>query len=378
MTDEKPDDAVKPQVIDLEAEDVSPVEDQPKLEPDPAPAAPPPSRQQPRHLYRWLVVAVLAGALGGGFLYRNVLSSYLPTGAMQAMDARIGGLEANAKTLGQQLAAVGAATDALKGETGAFGAAIGQATEIAAAARQDAAASAERLAAIETALSQMKSSVETLQQAATAGGSGPVDGGAVAALAQRIEALEKDVASLKGGGAAGGGETVAALSQALADLTAKIAAGVSFQAEYDRIVRMVPAAEGLDVLAAQASRGLPGSQGLAAELEEIIPALPTPGTGEAPADDGYWSGLWNTLTSVVKIRDIGEADWPALAAECASLAAAGELAQCVALLDKAEGDKPAALSQWRDRAAARLKLETALDRVSQAVLRQIAALGGGQ
>jgi hypothetical protein len=377
MTDEKPDDAVKPQVIDLEAEDVSPVEDEPKLEPDPAPAAPPP-RQQPRHLYRWLAVAVLAGALGGGFLYRNVLSSYLPSDAMQAMDARIGGLEANTKTLGQQLATVGAATDALQGETGAFDAAIKQANDIATAARRDAAALAERLATIETALDEMKSSVEALKQTAATGGGGSADGGAVAALAQRIEALEKDVASLKGGGSAGGGETVAALSQALADLKAKIAAGVAFQDEYDRIVRMVPAAEGLDVLAAQASRGLPGAQGLAAELEEIIPALPTPGPSETAADDGYWSGLWNTLTSVVKIRDIGEADWPALAAECASLAAAGELAQCVAILDKAEGEKPAALSQWRDRAAARLKLEAALDRVSQAVLRQIAALGGGQ
>ena len=35
-----------------------------------------------------------------------------------------------------------------------------------------------------------------------------------------------------------------------------------------------------------------------------------------------------------------------------------------------------ALSQWRDRAAARLKLETAVSEVSEAVLRQIAANGG--
>ena len=40
-------------------------------------------------------------------------------------------------------------------------------------------------------------------------------------------------------------------------------------------------------------------------------------------------------------------------------------------------EKPMALTQWRDRAAARLQLEAALNQVSEAVLRQIAALGGG-
>ncbi len=37
-----------------------------------------------------------------------------------------------------------------------------------------------------------------------------------------------------------------------------------------------------------------------------------------------------------------------------------------------------ALTQWRDRAAARIRLEAALEQVSDAVLRQIAALGGAK
>ncbi len=378
MTTEKPDDAVKPQVIDLEAEDVSPVEDEPKPEPEPPPEPPPPRRPRPRHLYRWLAVAVLAGALGGGTLYRGVLSSYLPTDAMRAMGDRIDGLEANSKTLGQQLTAVSAAADALKDETGAFDAAIKQAAAGAATAQQDIAALASRLAATETALNEVKSSLEALKQAPTVTAGGTADGSAVAALAQRIGALEKDVASLKSAGGGGGGQTVAALSQALSDLKARIAAGAAYKDEYDRIARMVPAAEGLDVLATHASRGLPGPQGLAAELKELIPSLPKPSAGEAPAGESYWDGFWNALTSVVKIRDIGEADWPALAEQSASLAAAGDLAQAVALIDGVEGDKPTALAQWRDRAAARLELEAAAEQVAQAVLRQIAATGGSQ
>ncbi|MGQ0486700.1 MAG: COG4223 family protein [Hyphomicrobiales bacterium] len=375
MSPDQPDDAVKPQVIDLEAEDVTAPGDEPAPEPEPSPASPPP---RPRRIYPWLVAAVVVGALGGGYLYRSVLSSYLPSDAMQAMDSRIGGLEAATKTLGQQLNAVSAAADALKSETATFDAAVKQAAADAGAARQAAATLAERTTAVETALNEMKSSLEALKQTPTATSSGSADGSAVAALALRIEALEKDVASLKSAGSGGGGEAVAALSRALSDLKAKIAAGSPYRDEYDRIARMVPAAEGLDVLATHASLGLPGPQGLAAELKELIPSLPKPSAEENTAGEGYWDSFWNTLTSVVKIRDIGGADWPALAENCASLAAAGDLVQAVALIDKAESDKPASLAQWRDRAAARLALETAIEQVAQSVLRQIAATGGGQ
>jgi hypothetical protein len=377
MTTDQPDDAVKPQVIDLEAEDVTAPSDEPAPETEPPLASPqPPPR--PRRIYPWLVAAVVAGAIGGGYLYRSVLSSYLPSDAMQAMDARIGGLEANTKTLGQQLTAVSAAADALKGETGASDAAVKQAAADAAAARQDVAALAERTAAVETALNEMKSSLEALKQTPTATGGGSTDGSAVAALAQRIDALEKDVASLKSTGGGGGGEAVAALSQALSDLKVRIAAGTAYQDEYDRIARLVPAAPGLDVLSTHANLGLPGGEGLALELKEQITSLPRPSADGTAVGDGYWDSFWTTLTSVVKIRAIGTTDWQTLAENCASLAAAGDLTQAVTLIDSAEGDKPAALARWRDRAAARIALEAALEQVAQSVLRQIAATGGSQ
>ena len=67
-----------------------------------------------------------------------------------------------------------------------------------------------------------------------------------------------------------------------------------------------------------------------------------------------------------------------MAEKCASLAEVPDLNQAIGIIDATEGDKPTAISQWRDRAAARLKLEAALDQVSQAVLRQISSLGGAQ
>ena len=67
-----------------------------------------------------------------------------------------------------------------------------------------------------------------------------------------------------------------------------------------------------------------------------------------------------------------------MAEKAAAFAEAGDLNQAIAVIDGAEGEKPMALTQWRDRAAARLQLEAALAQVSEAVLRQIAALGGAQ
>jgi hypothetical protein len=84
-----------------------------------------------------------------------------------------------------------------------------------------------------------------------------------------------------------------------------------------------------------------------------------------------------SLSGVVTIRPLGETDWPAAAERAAAFAEAGDLTQAISVIDSAEGEKPMALTQWRDRAAARLQLEAALNQVSEAVLRQIAALGGG-
>jgi hypothetical protein len=106
----------------------------------------------------------------------------------------------------------------------------------------------------------------------------------------------------------------------------------------------------------------------------------TPPQPQAPAapDNSYLGSLMDSLSSIVSIRAIGETDWPGVAGQALSFAESGDLNQAIAVIDAAEGDKPMALVQWRDRAAARLQLEAALAEVSDAVLRQIAALGGGQ
>jgi hypothetical protein len=244
-----------------------------------------------------------------------------------------------------------------------------------------------RIAGAETALktadAELASFRNALSQAAAApaGSTAPADVAALAALGLRIDALEKDVASLKSATAQATGDGTAsftsALSQALSDLNAKVAAGTGYAEEHDRIARMVPAAAGLQTVGARAAEGLPNAAGLVAELRAAIPALPQP---ENPvAEDGsYLGSLMNSLSGVLNVRTIGEANWPGVAGQAADFAEAGDLNQAIAVIDAAEGEKPMALVQWRDRAAARLQLEAALAEVSDSVLRQIAALGGAQ
>ena len=201
---------------------------------------------------------MLGGVVAGGWFYKDVLSSYLPSNELVTAQARIDALEAQTKTLGEQLASIAGASDQLKTE-------IQSATEKSSAAQNASAALETRIASIEAAAKSAKAELEKLKSAPATGGttSTPVDSSALATLAQRLDALEKDVASLKTVSTPGDQTAATAtLSQSLSDLKAKIAAGASYRAELERISRMVPAAAGLDTLSANANEGLPTAAGL--------------------------------------------------------------------------------------------------------------------
>jgi hypothetical protein len=391
---------VRPQVIDLDAEEIITEPDRPRPETgeelrDTQQTAARPHNS--RWTALWLLSALLLGLIGGGWLYREALSDYLPSDKMTAMKARLDTLEANGSGMAGEIAALKQAAD---GAAVAAGEAARSAGDAMAEAKSASAglsgltdlstrldAMDARIAGAETALktadAELASFRNTLSQAAAApaGSTAPADVAALAALGLRIDALEKDVASLKSATAQATGDGTAsftsALSQALSDLKAKVAAGTGYAEEHDRIARMVPAAAGLQTVGARAAEGLPNASGLVAELRAAIPALPQPETPVAE-DGSYLGSLMNSLSGVLNVRTIGEADWPGVAGQAADFAEAGDLNQAIAVIDAAEGEKPMALVQWRDRAAARLQLEAALAEVSDSVLRQIAALGGAQ
>lgn len=370
----------RPQVIELDAEEIRPAgEDAPLPGSDTAPARP----AAAKHKGRWpagLIAALILGVLAGMWLYRDLLASYLPSNEMTALSEQLAALQQNNADLATELARI-------KQQAKQAASAAATAESQAATAGTASEGLASRMGTAEQRLTEAASRLATLQErietlgksAATAAStavSAPIDGLALAALGARVDALETEVARLKpaaGGGGALDGQS-AALSQALSDLKAKIAAGTAYQAEYDRIAGLVPAAAGLDVLAAHAASGIPDSTGLATALRDLIPSLPKPAQ-PATELDGYAGWLLESLSDVITIRAIGETDWPRLAEQAASLAEAGQLTQAIAVLESGQGEWPAGLRQWQQLAAARLQLEQATAQVSEAILRQLTAMG---
>ena len=221
----------------------------------------------------------------------------------------------------------------------------------------DLAATKASLAALQSALDETKSAVAAIntQPSSSSGGSA-----ATASLppdvAARLASLEQDVAALKAQKTGALDKT--ALTQTLSNLKAKIEAGTSFADESDRIARLLPAASGLDVISAHAAAGLPNAKGLATELAALKPELPTPEVKIVPSEPGIWDRIGEMLSSVITIRDLDAVNWQQVAEKAIAFAEAGDLPQAVGAVDEPEATIPPKLQQWRDRATARLSLET--------------------
>lgn len=380
--DDKPIDPNSP-VIDLEAEDVT----EAKTSPDPAPQAAPRPRQKSALRY-WpqASLAVLA-LLAGAWLYKNYGQGIWPSDIITAMSARVASLEAESKTLNDQLSGLGATLGEVKSESAGLAQSLEglqssskTAVETGASAKAAADALKTQLTAAEQRIAAIQKTVDTLRTASTGTtttAAPAIDAGALAALSARVDTLEKDLAALKAKGPEPGAKSATLLSQLMADLKAKLAAGASYQGELDRIAELVPAAPGLEPLRASAASGLPTAAMLAEEAKSLSASLPPPASDEAEAaDQGYWDSLSSILSSVVTVRRLDQTDWRDVAAAAATFASEGDLKQAIKKIEDSEGDVPAALAQWRDKAKARLAAETALEEVQAAVLRQISALGG--
>jgi hypothetical protein len=397
-------DAVDPKspVIDLEAEEVKEIEseavataepppaDEESASPPPPPSPTPAKKKSGSSAKLWGGVALVAlAALGGAWLYKDYGARFWPTDEMTAMASRLATLESENKTLGDQLRGLGAAVDEIK----AGGSEVSDALKTAQAASQTAVqnsgvaqetarALAEKLSAADARIAATQKAVDALKAAIAAAPSGGatqgsvIDVAALDELRARLETVEKDLAELKAKGPAPGAEVATLLSQTLADLKAKIAAGAPYAQELQRIANLVPAASGLETLRATADNGVATAQMLADEAKVLAEKLAPP-AAEAPAggDGSYWDSLLGMLGGVVKVRNIGETDWRDVAGKAGEAVLSGNLREALELA-AGEGEMPNELRVWRDRVQARLNADVAIEEVSSAVLRQIAAIGG--
>jgi hypothetical protein len=364
-----------PEIIDLDPEAVTD-HDKPSVGSDTPKRAPMAGMSRPL----LFGVALLAAALAGGWLYKDYLWRYLPSDDVSALVARTKALEDGNTAMREQVATLERLAAQLKADIDSGEVAMSGAASSAKAASDSVASLSGRVDAVGTALDDLSKRHADLaaRLAATPAAGGGSSGTAVIPddILNRLVALEKDVASLKGAGESGAADT-ALLSQSLSDLKAKIGAGAAYGDELARLERLVPAAPGLDVLKRHAATGLPDTMGLARELSELAPTLPTAGELAPPvaADDSWAGWALDKLSGLVTIRVAGATDWKRVAEAAAALAGANDLPQAVEHVGAAEGTRPASLQRWLDRASQRLDLEDKLKAVDDAVLRVIAAKG---
>ncbi len=370
MSDNRDESPVRPAVIDLDAEDVVADTDEVKAQPAEEGKARPPAFSK----LWWPGAALMMGLIAGGWFYRDVLSSYFPSSGLNNATARIATLEQQTRVIADQSAAAAAKS---ADEVAKLGQQLEGSGQLTRQAQATAAEFGKRLDELDAKLAAVTDDFRRLKPVPApviAGREPAANPEALDALARRVAELEKEVASLKAGAPPSDRSSRATvLSQSFADLKAKIAAGVSYKDELEKVQRLAPAAAGLDALNAHGAEGLPTAQALAEEMEKLIPSLPKP-EGVQPEAGGYLDGFWNAISGVITIRRIGEADWPGLAARAAEVARNGDLPGAIELIDKAEGVHPAVIDQWRERAKGRLAVEAALIDTSQSVMRQLSSM----
>jgi hypothetical protein len=321
------------------------------------------------------LAAVLVGAVGGGWLYRDYLSSYFPSNELARVVSRTEAFESENTALRNQVGQLENITSQFKTDIDALESSIGATHSDAKSAAQAVAALSQRADKIEKTIAELRTAQDALSsfvsgmQSTPATAAAPVD---LTAVTERLTSLEKDVASLKVG--QGDTKDLSLLSQALSNLKAQFATGAPFAGELDRIKQMAPAAPGLEDLARYGASGLPTAPALAAELTAIAAQLKPASTQQASPTDDSWSGwIADMFSDIVTIRNAGDADWVKTSEAAAAFADSGDLPQAIAHVLAAEGSKPPQLQQWLERAQARVASEDTLRGIEAAVLRVLAA-----
>jgi hypothetical protein len=371
----------EPPVIDLAAEEVGGASDTATPEEPEAEAENPPSTPRRAFPTRTMTVTILTvvAIIAGALAYRSFGERLWPGERTTAMEQRLAALDASTHTLNQQLTVLGSAVDDLKAANSKLSERVDNALSAANSAAEQTKGLDERLSGDESALGDLQVRIEQVRNA-PAGGSGNTTALAASldALSKRVAALEEAVAALKSAPPppTGGNPDTALLSQALADLKAKLASGAPYEAEAQTINRLVPGIAALDRLLPYAASGLPTATSLAGDIEALAATLPSVEPKVETADQGYWSGLTQFLGSIVTVRNIGETDWKAIGAKAAAEARAGDLAAANARLGEGGATLPPQLAQWRTKATARLGVDAAAEEVSQAVLRELSTSAG--
>jgi hypothetical protein len=346
-------------------------ESAPQPQPD---SVPPPFTRRPvsprqRLTSLWLpAAALLAGAILGGWFYRDWLISYFPPPRIEELAAQVAAAEQQSLDSKQQLADLTSKSTELQSTSSELQSQVTQAT---ATTKQSVKSLETRLSVSESAtakqIAELKAALAR-QPAATGTGAG-ANPAELEALTTRVAKLEQDLASLSSVQVTSGESAV--LSRTFAALQARALSGAPYTDEMAAFEAVTVLFEGLGILKANAPAGVPAP----ADLAKALDAGPLP-TAEAPAEEkGYVDSFLGLFEGLITVKRIGAGDQVQLSKTVAALAASGQLGEALKQLDSQSAALPPELEAWRTKAQARLAVEQALERASASVLRQLVSKG---
>jgi hypothetical protein len=222
----------------------------------------------------------------------------------------------------------------------------------------DAAANAkqaeERAAAAEKAVSDLRDSVQSAKQQASAA----VDAGQLAAVQQSVAALEQSMKDARTQIAANATtDTAARLALSAASLRDAVERGAPYQAELAQTKAFGADDAALAPLASLAASGVPSQQALARALSDLIPALiKAAGVQEAPG--GFLDRLQANASSLVRISPVNAppGDKPSdVLARIEVAAAHDDIAAALANIGKLPEAARQKAADWVSKATARQK-----------------------
>ena len=238
---------------------------------------------------RWSALGLLAVAcaVGGGWLYRDVVSDYLPSNQQQALTARFDVLEAASKDSTKKVDAIFALTEELKAKIGAAQAALDKSAKQAGTISAEQEVIVSKLAEAQQAIDTMKAGFDDLKSRSGAVASTAPPSAADTA---RLEKLEHDLAALQA--AQPKAVDRDALVTLLNQVKAKAAAGDDYSEQLKHLAQLAPAADGLDVVQIEAPQRLPSTAQLVSTLNTIVSHLPkATAAPEKVRSDGWLNSI---------------------------------------------------------------------------------------
>ena len=367
MTHTEINDKNKSDIIDIDPETV--IENEAAFQP-----LSPPKKPSKLGVYGLVALAMLTCAVLGGWFYRDMLSTYLPSDQIGSMNARMEALEATNKTASQKLDAIVGFTDEIKSQLASAQTAAEEARKIATGTKTETAANNLKLIAVEKSLADAITQLGELKNKISSApvGSASIDS---TALLARLDTLEKSVNSTRQNTVMEKAN-VSQLAQAVSNLKEKIASGASFKDEIQNINQMIPSAEGLDILSSNSDKGVATQAQLIKAIHDVgLGLAPKIETTPAPQDNSWWGTTTSIFSGLVTIKTADAVDWQDLAVQCGGLVEQGHIADAILLLNQNLDSLPKPLQEWRIMAAKRLSVDTAFEQVNRAVSREIAARG---